>query len=51
MKMLCLFQGNFVGISLIVKIFSEQRIFKILMDFLKTKRVFTRGVQIFFGNQ
>ena len=41
------FKGNLWEFQLFVKIFSEQRIFKILMDFLKNKRIFARGVQNF----
>ena len=49
MKMLFVpreFHGNFTHSS---RFFSEQRTFKILMDFLKTKRIFARGVQNFLG--
>ena len=34
---------------LVVKIFSEQRIFKILMDFLKNNRIFAKGLRISLG--
>ena len=47
MKMLCLFEGNFMGISLICQDFFRAKDLKILMDFLKTKRIFARGVQNF----
>ena len=48
MTMLCLFEGNFVGISLICQDFFRAKDFKILMDFLKTKGIFARGVQTLF---
>ena len=48
MKMVCLFEKNSVGIFSFVKIFQSKN-FKILMDFLKTKRIFARGVQNVLG--
>ena len=51
MKMLCLFEKNSVGILLIRQDFFRAKDFKILMDFLKTKRIFAREVyKMFWGS-
>ena len=49
MKMLCLFEKNSVGILLIHQDFFRAKDFQILMDFLKTKRIFARGAQTLLG--
>ena len=49
MKMLCLFEGNFMGISLSPQDLFRAKVFKILMDFIKTKRIFARGLQNCLG--
>ena len=47
--MLCLFEKNSVGILLIRQDFFRGKNFRILLDFLKTKRIFARGVQNVLG--
>ena len=49
MKMLCLFEKNSVGILLIRQDLFTAKNLKVLMDFLKTKRIFARGVQNVLG--
>ena len=50
MNLLCLIQENFVGTSLICKIFSSKGFVRFLMDFLKSKKdFFARGVRDFLG--